>query len=53
MLGVVGAVLGLFLGLLLAPALNQLFIAFGAELPNNGTVVEARTVIVSLLSGSS
>ena len=51
MLGVVGAVLGLALGLLLAPALNQLFIAFGAELPNNGTVVEARTVIVSLLVG--
>jgi putative ABC transport system permease protein len=51
MLGVVGAVLGLFLGLLLAPALNQLFIAFGAELPNNGTVVEARTVIVSLAVG--
>ncbi len=51
MLGVVGAVLGLLLGLLLAPALNQLFIAFGAELPNNGTVVEARTVIVSLLVG--
>ena len=51
MLGVVGAVLGLLLGLLLAPALNQLFIAFGAELPTNGTVVEARTVIVSLLVG--
>ena len=51
MLGVVGAVLGLALGLLLAPALNQLFIAFGAELPKNGTVVETRTVIVSLLVG--
>jgi putative ABC transport system permease protein len=51
MLGVVGAVLGLALGLLLAPALNQLFIAFGAELPNNGTVLEARTVIVSLVVG--
>jgi putative ABC transport system permease protein len=51
MLGVVGAVLGLLLGLLLAPALNQLFIAFGAELPTNGTVLEARTVIVSLLVG--
>jgi putative ABC transport system permease protein len=51
MLGVVGAVIGLFLGLALAPALNQLFIAFGAELPTHGTVLEARTVIVSLLVG--
>jgi putative ABC transport system permease protein len=51
MLGVIGAMLGLLLGLLVAPALNQLFIAFGAELPHNGTVVETRTVVVSLLVG--
>jgi putative ABC transport system permease protein len=51
LLGVVGAVIGLFGGLLLAPALDGLFRAFGADLPDNGTVVEARTVIVSLSVG--
>ena len=51
MLGVVGAVLGLLIGIGLAPALDQLFKAFGADLPDNGTVIEARTVIVSLLVG--
>jgi putative ABC transport system permease protein len=48
MLGVVGAVIGLLGGVLLAPALDGLFKAFGADLPDNGTVLEARTVIVSL-----
>ncbi|HEY1832897.1 MAG TPA: ABC transporter permease [Solirubrobacteraceae bacterium] len=51
MLGVVGAGLGLLGGVLLAPALDQLFKAFGADLPDSGTVLEARTVIVSLLVG--
>ncbi len=48
LLGIVGAVIGLFGGIGLAPALNGLFRAFGADLPDNGTVIEARTVIVSL-----
>ena len=48
LLGVVGAVIGLFGGIGLAPALDGLFRAFGADLPDNGTVLEARTVIVSL-----
>ncbi len=48
LLGIVGAVIGLFGGILLAPALDGLFKAFGADLPDNGTVLEARTVIVSL-----
>ncbi|MCW3068109.1 MAG: transporter permease [Solirubrobacterales bacterium] len=52
LLGVVGAVLGLLGGLVLAPALNELFKAFGAELPHNGTVVETRTIVVSLLVGT-
>ena len=47
-LGVCGAVTGLLLGLVLAPALDQLFKAFGADLPDNGTVLEVRTVIVCL-----
>ncbi len=48
LLGVVGAVIGLFAGIGLAPALDGLFKAFGADLPDNGTVLETRTVIVSL-----
>ncbi len=52
MLGLVGSVLGLLLGLALAPALDQLFKAFGADLPDSGTVLEARTIIVSLLAGT-
>ena len=48
LLGVVGAVIGLLGGIALAPALDGLFKAFGADLPDNGTVLETRTVIVSL-----
>ncbi len=51
MLGVAGAVLGLLGGIALAPALDQLFKAFGADLPDSGTVLETRTVVVSLLVG--
>jgi putative ABC transport system permease protein len=51
LLGICGAVAGLFIGLALAPALDQLFKAFGADLPDNGTVLETRTVIVSLAVG--
>ena len=51
LLGVGGAVVGLFAGIGLAPALDGLFKAFGADLPDNGTVLEARTVIVSLCVG--
>jgi putative ABC transport system permease protein len=51
LLGVAGAVLGLLGGLVLAPALNELFKAFGADLPHNGTVLETRTIVVSLLVG--
>jgi putative ABC transport system permease protein len=51
LLGVVGALLGLLGGLLLAPALDQLFKSFGADLPDSGTVLETRTIVVSLLVG--
>jgi putative ABC transport system permease protein len=51
LLGVAGAVLGLLGGLVLAPALNELFKAFGAELPHSGTVVQTRTIVVSLAVG--
>ncbi len=52
LLGVAGSAVGLALGLLAAPGLDQLFKSFGADLPDSGTVVEARTVIVSLLVGT-
>jgi putative ABC transport system permease protein len=52
LLGVFGAVLGLLGGLALAPALDQLFKAFGADLPDSGTVVQTRTIVVSLLVGT-
>ncbi len=51
LLGVCGAVLGLFAGIGLAPALDQLFKLFGADIPDNGTVLETRTILVSLLVG--
>jgi putative ABC transport system permease protein len=51
MLGVLGGVLGLLAGIGIAPALDQLFKAFGADLPDSGTVIESRTVIVSILVG--
>ncbi len=51
LLGALGSVIGLFGGLALAPALDQLFKSFGADLPDSGNVLEARTVIVSLAVG--
>jgi putative ABC transport system permease protein len=35
----------------LAKALNQLFVSFGIDLPQTSTVLESRTVVVSLLAG--
>jgi len=52
LLGVGGAALGLLGGIALAPALDALFKAFGADLPDSGTVVETRTIVVSLLVGT-
>ncbi|HYM46363.1 MAG TPA: ABC transporter permease [Solirubrobacteraceae bacterium] len=51
LLGVGGAALGLLGGIALAPALDQLFKSFGADLPDSGTVLETRTIVVSLLVG--
>ncbi|HEY4811330.1 MAG TPA: FtsX-like permease family protein [Solirubrobacteraceae bacterium] len=48
LLGIAGSAVGLLAGIGLAPALDRLFKLFGADLPDNGTVLEARTVIVSL-----
>ncbi len=52
LLGLLGSAIGLGLGLVLAPALDQLFKAFGADLPDSGTVLQSRTIIVSLLAGT-
>jgi putative ABC transport system permease protein len=49
--GVVASVIGLVLGIALAKGLNALFVAFGIDLPRKGTVLESRTVIVSLILG--
>ena len=53
LLGVGGSVLGLLGGIALAPALDQLFKSFGADLPDSGTVLQTRTILVSLLVGTS
>ena len=49
--GLVASVAGLFLGLGLASALSALFDAAGIALPESGTVLGARTVVVSLAVG--
>ena len=51
-IGLLASVVGLFLGLALAKALNALFVLFGIDLPQVGTVFKPRTVIVSLVVGS-
>jgi putative ABC transport system permease protein len=52
LLGAGGAGIGLLAGLGLAPGLDELFKAFGADLPDSGTVLETRTIVVSLLVGT-
>jgi putative ABC transport system permease protein len=51
LIGIVGAVLGLFAGLAIAEGIHGLFQAIGADLPTTALVVETRTVMVSLLIG--
>jgi putative ABC transport system permease protein len=54
MLGLGGSAIGLAAGLGIAPGLDQLFKSvFGADLPDSGTVLEFRTVWVSLLAGTA
>jgi putative ABC transport system permease protein len=50
-IGIAASVVGLFLGLGLAKALNALFVAFGIDLPQVGTVFATRTVVVALIVG--
>jgi len=50
-LGLLGAAVGLAGGVGFAFGINELFKAVGIDLPNTGTVVAVRTVIVSLIVG--
>jgi putative ABC transport system permease protein len=50
-IGIVASAVGLFLGLALAKLLNQLFVWFGIDLPQVGTVFATRTVVVALAVG--
>ncbi|HEX2381181.1 MAG TPA: FtsX-like permease family protein [Acidimicrobiales bacterium] len=49
--GVVASAAGIVVGIGLAQGLRSVLSAFGAELPPGGTVVEPRTVMVSMLTG--
>jgi putative ABC transport system permease protein len=51
-IGLMSALIGLFVGLGLAAGLNALFKALNADLPTQGLVFAPRTVIVSLLIGT-
>jgi putative ABC transport system permease protein len=51
-IGLLGSVIGLFLGLGLAKLLNKLFVVFGIDLPQGQTVFATRTVIVALVVGT-
>jgi len=50
-LGLLGAAFGLAGGIGFAFGINELFKAVGIDLPNTGTVIALRTVIVSLVVG--
>ncbi len=51
-IGLVASLVGLVLGVGIAKGMNALFVAFGIDLPNAGTVLATRTVIVSMLLGT-
>ncbi len=51
-IGIFASVLGLLAGIAFAPAIDALFKALEVDLPSTGTVLAARTVIVSLLLGT-
>jgi putative ABC transport system permease protein len=53
LLGVVASAVGLLLGLGIAKGLEAMLTVLGIDLPEAGTVVAARTVIVSLVLGTS
>ena len=52
LIGLGAAIIGVALGIGFAKVIGSLFAALGIDLPNTGTVVEPRTVIVGLLLGT-
>jgi putative ABC transport system permease protein len=50
--GIVGSIVGLFLGLGIAVGLQQILAASGVELPGGGIVFAPRTIVVSLAVGT-
>jgi len=50
-IGLIASVLGLLAGIGFAPAINGLFKALEVDLPNEGTVIATRTVVVALVIG--
>ncbi len=50
-IGLLASVVGLFAGLALAKGLNSLFVSFGIDLPQAGTVFATRTIVVALAVG--
>ncbi len=50
-IGLLASVTGLFAGLGLAKGLNSVFVSFGIDLPQAGTVFATRTIVVSLVVG--
>jgi putative ABC transport system permease protein len=52
-IGIAASVIGLFAGIAFAPAIGALFDSVGIDLPQEGTVVETRTVIVALVLGTA
>ena len=50
--GLLASVIGLLLGVGIAKGMSSLFAAMGVDLPKSGTVMQSRTVIVSLLTGT-
>jgi len=51
LVGLVGAIIGLGLGLLVAIGLQGLFAAFGADLPSHALIVKPSTIIAGLVVG--
>jgi putative ABC transport system permease protein len=51
-IGLLGSIIGLFLGLGLAKLLNALFVAIGIDLPQGNTIFATRTIVVSLVVGT-